>query len=455
MVSGILSEDFKNTLYSNVIEKTFPNLITEHKNILHKYLIATTQTIIICYEFYTDIDNYIKKLTQNNYKDLKWLLMCLIPYIKQNIKPLSELIDLNELYILRYDKPSSKVNEDVLMTHIEDINFTEPKYVFSNLQYGRVNRSNDHYTSIKFDEHHIRDNYYLLLNTIKKTRYKMYINWIDIVPYRLDNYNNSILFENTFNKINNNNYSDWDPVDIYPIESINDNSVIENFLQKVKGLEISDIYNTISMDLYTDIVKYKWLIFDVSLYVENKKRIVTLVQCLQNIMYLPDCIAGYNWIDNKFKDRFIETWELLVSRYIKNGDLNAGSIIIPAKTIDVVIHAIVVFFDRVYSNIKHAEKDTDIQYIPLNYEKNRNNLDDYKERMPGLERKIVIPTLKSINHVHLYQFLRETFEGFKTTWYAHHLMSKNKLSIVSLNHRGYKIMSDGESYISYKNIYNL
>ena len=98
-----LSENDKNNLYKNVVLKTFPKLKNEHIAYLLHRLILLIQYIASCFNFYSDIENFKLKLEQNNYKDSRWLLLSLLPFIDTDIKGYGELSDLNDLYTMTID----------------------------------------------------------------------------------------------------------------------------------------------------------------------------------------------------------------------------------------------------------------------------------------------------------------------------------------------------------------
>src|SRR5579872_3027674 len=160
-----VNKEFERDIYLNVVDATFPKLNIVHKKLLHKYLCDTLQFIASCYDFINDDKRYYIKLQQNDYMDPRWLLTFLLPYIDPLVQPMAELVDLNDLYTLRYDKVSEATKQEALTKKINDICLTAPKYVFTNTQYGRFtyDANLDTYNTISFDESHLRDNYFLLL----------------------------------------------------------------------------------------------------------------------------------------------------------------------------------------------------------------------------------------------------------------------------------------------------
>ena len=249
-MNKFITTEFEKLIYVNVINARFSSLGASDKKILNKYLYATIQVIATCYDFYSDIDNFYIKLAQNNYKDIMWILTYILPYIDERTKKISTLQSLSDLYVLRNDEPSN------------DINFMAPKYVYSNYQYGRCFRHP--YVAREFDEQYMRDNYYILADSIKQSRYKLYINWIDIIPYRLDNYKESKLYNDSIRKIQSKykKYEEWDPCVDYKIGQYKNEMTIIQLNKKASGLNVDDIYNCISIDLYESIISYKWLIYD-------------------------------------------------------------------------------------------------------------------------------------------------------------------------------------------------
>ncbi len=464
MSINFISDDFERVIKINVIENTFPRLNVNHKKLLFQYMYGTLQFIALCYDFNQNIEGFVNKLIQNNYLDLKWLLTCLLPYIDQNKKNINELTNLNELYTLNEDVITQADRKKISDLGIEDINIIEPKYVFSNIQYGRFKRGTgtgninlEEHHVIKFDELHLRDNYYLLLDTIKTSRNKLYINWIDILPYRMDNYSSSNLYLNTNMKFNNKSFDSINPIIDYPIEEFNNKDQIQLLDDKIKGLNIEDIYDTISLDLYESIVPYKWLIFDIGVYTEENKEviIVPLICALDmGIIDLNPMLHGSDWegLIVSDKEKFQSEWTELMSVYKNKKYIKNENIIFTVSAMRTIMKSIAIFFDKKYSKINKIREDERKNYVPLS--RIRKDVDDYdEERMNDFTDQDIIITLESIFHVDLYNFFLETLVGFKTTWYSKHLLSENKTkinepSVVRL------IIDDEYKYVTYKNVYN-
>lgn len=439
-ISRFINDDFENDIKNNVINKTYPNLIESQKKILLNYLIGLVQMIAICYGFYNDIPNFIIKLKQNSYKDMRWLLTYLLPYLNVNS---SQLKNFDDLYTMQ---------QNINQPKQEDINFASPKYVFSNLQYGRCDRTDDNYTNIKFDESHLRDNYYLLLNTIRTSRNKMYINWIDILPYRYDTYEETPLFINTKNNFNEKSHSLFDPIIDYPYDKIKNDDAINNSYKKLSGLDVEDIYNTISLDLYDSIIRYKWMIFDINTVNKNENIYLPLISLLFNMLPLNTICENIEWWELKDDQHahFTERWNTLLTAYEKNYEIT-GDITLNANSIKTIVKSIIVFFDRKYSKIINMMKN-EKGYIPIDQNKQLlfDNIDDYDEHMKNVNQQTILTTALSIKPMYIYDFIYECVQGFKLTLYSNHLMNEKKTAFLT---RGALVENNGVQ-TTYKNVYN-
>lgn len=468
MDNKFITDEFEENIKIHVIRKTYPRLNHNHQDILGTYLYGLIQMIAISYGFYQDISGFVDKLKQNSYKDLRWLLTYLIPYVNQTVKSVTELTDLSELYTLRYDMIDEKAKKMITDPNIENINFISPKYVFSNLQYNRCIRGNQ-IKSIEFKEKHLTDNYYLLLDTILTSRYKLYINWIDILPFRIDNYKESVLYIETKEKISKKDITIVDPILDYPIDKCKNNDTIGKLMKKLKGLTINDIYNTISLDLYESIVKYKWLLFDVGITLTESisgssvtvTQIKPIIHMLDYILPINDILQEIKWDKLADSKTFNDRWNNILTIYENNESIKYGNVMISSANVKLIIRSMIVFFDKVYSKTDKIKN-----YTGLDRKQILENTDMYDEvRMRDVSDEMVIRTIKTIKSNNIYDFLLETIIGFKKTWYSYGLLNSDKTKISDNSTFG-SIRSTGSDDaktdstninskpITYKNIYN-
>ena len=176
-MSRFVQPDFKMEIYKNVISATFPNLIDTHKNILLKYL--TRLLDVVAYSiFFEDIlnseeDKLRNQLRQNNYRDVLGFMFMLLPYT-DDTSDTTKLESFDQLYTAKKDKSDPKNKE--------------PKYIYSNVQYGMIDPFN--FTEKNWEESHMRATYCMLVDTIRMVSYKLSPNWINIIPDFISTDNN-------------------------------------------------------------------------------------------------------------------------------------------------------------------------------------------------------------------------------------------------------------------------
>ena len=127
-----INKNFENELRNNTINNIFPNLNSDHKNMLFEYLINVIDVIAIKFNF--DLNKrevYENQFRQNNYRDTVGLLYTLLPFINDTTgEKKRKIISLNELYIKKEENSPADINNGL------------PKYLYTNIEYGRCKRNN-------------------------------------------------------------------------------------------------------------------------------------------------------------------------------------------------------------------------------------------------------------------------------------------------------------------------
>lgn len=427
----------KNGIYNNVINVMLPQLIENEKKELNKYLYGVVQIIYIAYEFYLDSDNYTLKLTQNNYRDLKWLLTYLLPYINQNIKPMSEIRTLNDIYTMKYDDYDADIEKRADELGISDINLKEPRYIFSNIQYGRCFRKNKYIAEINFKWSHIKDNYYLLLDTIINSRYKFHVNWIDVVPYRIDNYKDSNLYQKTINKMANGKIKMVDIYEIYKMNIVYNINTAYNIGKNIDGLNIEDIYNTIRINLYKDTIPVKWLIDDIPISIDNNNIQYPLIQILGFLFDFRQIINNNIWdiIDKKEQIIYEKRWKEILDILELNIEIDTNIFIIPSSSLIYIFKAIIFNLFNDKKIVKKLRQYKNFIQIYTNY--NENIDDEYYSNKSIEQLKIedVIRSLRTIKFKYIYEFFVNTMQKFGNTWYAQKLYNSDKSDILEIDEK--------------------
>lgn len=445
-----VSDSLENEISELVLPSIFPNLNSDHKALLKKYIVRLINMLALIFEFrYVDSHgethygyDYEYQLKQNNYQDIKWLINHLLPYINEE-GDLTKINSLNDVYLKK------KINVD--------INSTEPKYVYSNLQYNRCDRTPNNFKEIDFSEKDINDNFCILIDTLKTMSYKMHVNWVDILPYTLKDYKNSDLYIYTHEKITAKQYTNWDPINCGNF-SLDENTVCRKMYAQIVGLSIEDMYNTISNDLYQSIKNIKWLIYDVY----TSSEIYPIVTLLRIFFDLSPCLAQIDWEDFAGKTDFELMWINFVSAAEKGGDITYGSLVISNKSLVTLLSGIILSFDKGASkNTKTEAEENGYVQTPKTKDYLRKigrlskleQIDDESEsdddaddeNGSNLSFDNLLPSLKSLKIRHLFDFITESLQKFKNTWYGTKLLTPDKKNVLS------DFVSPGYTY---KNVYN-
>ena len=429
----LLDEVYKDKLHKNVVSDVFPNLNNNHKQLLHKHLIKIINVIMLCNDIVKDkYTAFLFQLSQNNYRDAKWLLLLLLPYI--NTDSNTKLItSLNDIY--------TKKTEDV------DINKTSPKYVYSNLQYDRCvyDEKTKEFSEIVFREQFVEDTSKLLCDAIYTSANKYFVNWINIMPYTLNDYKDTPLYKYTMAKYNSNMFEHIDGHDLYKdTEYDNDADKLQKLYTNNRGLGMHDIYNTVRNELYENIVRLNWLIVDIPISYNGKQALIPLINILSGIINLESCVANEKWEDlqkilrnkddNKNKNIYVfENASILFKEQWKSILFAASSHMAIKCNINTIngLQSIFLPPDSLYMCLMHMIINFELKYMSYideaqfeGYKRTEKTVDELLNNITAYNS--ISEQIRTIPIHYLYDFLTNELQKFKNTWYGTNLMSDNK-----------------------------
>lgn len=448
MANRFVDTTIKNILMDNVISDMFPNLITEHKILLHKYLVRLVDLLSVTFNFNND-NNYVHQLRQNNFQDIKWLLLHLLPFINDDGTKLKDIVNLNDIY-------SVKIID-------EDINKHSPVYKFSNIQYGR-NIRGEISTEIKFSESHIQHNFYLLCMTLVEMSNKLHVNWIDVMPVVYSDYNgkgkysdvyNSALklFLNTNEKISNskgNQYNNFNPISDIVIDETKFN--FNNLYNDFSSLYIGDIYNTISIYLFDDIKNIKWMIYDICIDNLSQDRDGNLKTVLRPAIYvlyfcakeffgsgdnpLTYSLRNIEWdqLTKTDKYNYMLFWKNIVLTTKEFGEIklsDEAQLSIKNVSLKRLLTSIIINFEAKYAK-KYEDDMNKAGYVFFNSDDTQVQNDDEDEDEENLSVIDMHKYVKSFDSLlteknikFLYEHFLTCFQMFKKTLYGHVILTQD------------------------------
>jgi hypothetical protein len=391
-----VTESFENEIYKNVIGRVFPNLNSTHGKLLLNYLVKLLN--IISVSFNQKHDNFEHQIRQNNYLDATTLMLQLLPFINDDESvDKRELRSLDELYTAK-------------MKNV-DINKNEPKYVYSNLQYGRCNRDNGRASEINFNKEHLENNFYLLVETVRRCSNKLYVNWIDVIPYTNDDIKNSSVYKISSKRHENGTHVDFD--------IINDtNNLDDSSLAKLDGLYVGDIYDTLSNEFYYNIKQVKWMLYSIKL-INKAMPYYTLLP-----YFIP--VDGINknmeWKEqsDEARNEFTNRWNKFIEIVDSGSDLTIhGNLSITNSQLKEITKSITIFFNNFYENILIAENKG---YKKINFKRDgmqgEFDIEEYEDdKLKDITYNTVRYSFKSISGEHIYTYLKNCESKLQQTWF--------------------------------------
>lgn len=402
---------FESEIKDIVVTSIFPNMNSTHQKVLIDYTIKLINIISLCSNF--DIekkqDDYLNQFRQNNYQDVKWLISHLLPFINEENNP-KNITSFDDIY------HKKKINDD--------INKTEPSYLYSNLQYNRCIRNKNNYVERNFSMEDINDNYYLLVDTIRNCSNKLCVNWINVMPYTTKTYQKTNLYRNTITNFMEKKIFDWDPKNETNL-NLSNNELCYKLNQKMNGLYVGHIYEEI-VDLYYSIKDYKWIIYDVfideNLAPMTDFILATLKEESELLLQYPE----WDKLDENQQDHFEIRIKILLEQVVR---LTISNIKISMRTIKSFMRSFIFAFEKSFHK-NEAKKEG---YITLddqiNEEIDDDTSDDEDNEKPTSEAHIMV-SFKSLKMKFIFNYMAESMCKLKQTWYGYLLLSDDKKKII-------------------------
>jgi len=435
-----INENLKNHIYQ-VIKNFFPKL---NDNDLSNLTDFTTFLIeIISFKLnFSNESKYYEQWTQKQNRDIKSIMLLLLPYIDtNNEKLLNNLVDLRQ--ILYYDYNNKYINKDII--NYPKIDILEKYFKYSNFVIGLLDENKENLIEL-YSQHEsliyeiIFNNLITVLQTFTIMNGKFYTNWINFSPLNFNNYINSYIYINTYNKLDNfdKKYTDLNEHFIKMF-----NKELTDDLTNYKGLWLGDIYNILRNRFYDDIKSIRWLIF--SYEYDDKK--IYLIQHL-NILLKLDSINEKNYLNSLII--FILDIKYKLENKLQNKTQN--------NNIDIDILTIKYLLSYyINSNEKHNNKLK--KFIIDNIDNDNNDQDDYdKYNYKNITTNDLIYALENIDQdlILLHKYLINILNKFKKSPYGKYLMKDNKINMdyyyfTAMNQN---IKLDNKT-INLKNIYNI
>jgi len=364
---------------------------------------------LIFFRFNFESENqYLSKLSNDNDRDMKMIIMLLFPYISSD----NDFEIYKNLYYLK----DISIKNNIYNKYITTIQYDR------NYNLNNPDRIDSTWTLID-----LYNNYIASFHTIYKCAHHLYCEWTNIIPLTLDNYQSSYIYKSTKES---NQYKDM-------LYGLSDNNELKQILT-YSGLDIRDIYHVCINDLYSDIVRYKWLIYEKYDYNNNK-----------DVMYIEELFNYFGYIFDQYikgsddynirKNDFLNKWYGFTKLASNN------------ETYKYIVYYLLINY--------HKNNDLKIK-IKLTFDNDEE--EDEEEKVVNIDVKVNELIDKYSKYTeYIYDYIKDIVNSLSKTWYGKLIFSDkitNKIVLLKdIEFNKKKIFATpiyNNSYISYKNIYN-
>jgi ABC-type phosphate transport system ATPase subunit len=404
----IKTGDIKYQYLSNeLINKVFPILQSEDKNLLLDGLVRTINLIHVKFGFGNNNEKNDSllwdQLTQNSSLDLRALLGIMLPFINDNETD-DKKHQLKRLADLYLEKDNTGA------------------YIYNNSQYNRCIRHMDGNTIKFFPRPYLKEYFQqhleLLLMSIETVANKLYVNWVDILPIRMNQYTNTKLYSDTVAKIGRENITSVD--------------LINGYIDPMTGLSYQDIYNVMSNHLYHEIKNHKWLIYDIIIAGNATSYVLYLEQQFD----LDRVWDGLLWsqLDDNSRNTFTYEWNIFLGSSVINNNI--------------VLSKFYFFFSKYHRNAKKLISRNEL-VLTTDTTMAEDDDEESAQVTPETTRNAKIG-MANVPIEEIYLFFYDQFLAFKKSWFYYVIKIKKEkfLGKRALGQTGVEI------FITPKNVYN-
>lgn len=407
------SFEINNNNVINILDQIFPNLNNEDKQLIIKYtsLIIKYIACRFCFNLNNSdqLELYYYQFYQNNNRDIKSVINLLLPYID----------DKNGTYVLH---EQIKILSDIAKTNITNINYDRSLF-----------NSDDIYNYSEID---LDINYKLILDTLNVSSNKLFVNWLNCLPYTLSNYKNSLLWKQSYKFDIVKNKFDFSDIDIETLR----------YDFNYYGIHIYDIYNCCNQFLFQHIFSTKWLLYEKLQFPDEKP--LMYIKELTEFFNLELLLNNKKWelLSYEEKTSIYKGWDDLTTSAAKSKpDSNMLNRIHLGIVKNIILHY------ESYSEYKIFSKK-----IYNEDEEKKIISNDYSVNIYNNENKTAEEFINLVNDKYIidiiYNYLIIVINDFYKTWFGKRIIKDNK--IIELDIKLSNIKNTNTYYLTYKNIYN-
>ena len=428
-----------------VVNHLFPNLNKNDLLILQIFTIYLIEDISIRYNFQKKTKYYLQ-WKKNNNQDILAVILMLLPFINDKNNDKKWYHNMRDLNQILHNHLGNDISNSILSKPIAEA--LKMDMSFSNFSIGLLNNTKKNTVLELIDNegtkliyHIIHHNFCSILETLKITYGKLYVNWMNIVP--IVEYKKSNIYKKS-------------SIELSKLKENLLNNDIDINLKTNKGLWFGDYYNVYHNGYYKAIKKIKWTIYNKRM--KDAKQGIYMIQYLDKMLDLTNMFILDNY-DNLTKSQQVEFNERLrkITFNLKNKNpLSLDS----AFEIDIFKNIILFLVNN--STERFLLSGSIFNKFKLSETEDSEDLDEIEEILIDktnekyISDEILIEALEEIAHNNqeniVWNYLKQTINELKPTQYGRFLIKNNKI-----NHDFFyfPMQADEDYKINLKNIYNI
>lgn len=438
-----INEPFKMEVLK-YLKYLMPVLNLYDMNILHNLTLVLIEEISIRYNFNKDIG--YNQWTKNNGRDIVSLCLTLIPYIGGSNDNNYNIIE--NLKDIIFKSNINDIDININITNMERKDAINKYFPYSNFTLGLLNKNNDSLYNLYEKNQHtiyhcIENNFVSMIETIKITNGKLFVNWINVIPTH--NYKLTPFYDKSVKEM-----KIMEDLMSNPIQ-VNDeyyNKVFE-LIKYNKGLWFGDYYNTIINAYFYSIKKIKWFIFCKKL---PNNQYFYQIQYLNKLINLDSCFkySDYNSLPDMDKIKFDNDFNKLLNN-LKNNI---------ATFIDIqfefnIMKNILSFMYYNYSKKKLLDDFIGDIFDDIDVDESAGDVDPVYLQIKKISIKKTLNCLSKISSEIFWDYLRESINILQSTPYAKYLIKKTNTNNTIINMDFFNLYENENAKINLKNLYNI
>lgn len=400
------------------VKKTFPKLISEDQNYLFKLTCRTIDKICVKFNFKKE-DKYYQQWLQNNNQDIVAILIMHLPFldsVKDDGNVYKSLTNLSRIMVNNSSKKLTKSN--LKETRQEML---KKELYYSNISIDYLDDKEDVILDANEKKYSMLYQKFLIISkTLDIVANKLYINWVNLQPLNMDNYETSQIYIDTLN-----NFESNDPNDI----NYNNSS-----------LDMSNYYNIIRNYIYNDLKKIKWMIYCRNVDQNNG---FYFIQILGKMFDLELILKynNYNLLISNEKERFDLNFKSIIKNIISEKKIIKDNSI----SLNLERDVLKAFFKFMVSN-DNSNNFNDNVYEVFREKQENEELED-NERYQNISNNNLVLAFKKLENKEIFwNYLRKSLLKLRYNYLGSLLFDSNKLKE--------KFYYYQDTRLTLKNIYN-